>query len=46
MTCFLTKLNPQTDPNIILGYPILVKNDKFGRLFQNVIPEILSLEGF
>ena len=45
LTCFVTKSNPFEDPNMIVGYPIFLYEDKT-KLNINPITEILSYEGY
>ncbi|EAS03864.1 ubiquitin-conjugating enzyme (macronuclear) [Tetrahymena thermophila SB210] len=46
VSCFIMKENIVENPTGIYGYPLFVQRDKFNRLQQKPIPEILSLEGF
>ncbi|KAL4435663.1 hypothetical protein ABPG74_018214 [Tetrahymena malaccensis] len=46
VSCFIMKENIVENPTGIYGYPLYVQKDKFNRLQQKPIPEILSLEGF
>ena len=45
LTCFLTKCNPE-DGESILGYPMNLKRDNFGRIQIVPILEVLSYEGY
>ena len=49
LTCFMLKVNYIDDPNILLGYPISIKNIRYKskkRLELYPIPEILTYDGF
>ncbi|KAL4510765.1 hypothetical protein ABPG72_004919 [Tetrahymena utriculariae] len=46
VSCFIMKENIVENPTGIYGYPLFVQRDKFNRLQQKPIPEIISLEGF
>ena len=46
LTCYYTKTNPLTHPDLILGYPILLKFDHKQRIEPFPIPEIVSYDGY
>ena len=49
LTCFMLKLNYIEDPEILLGYPIIIKNTGIGlrsRIELYPIPELLTYDGF
>jgi hypothetical protein len=45
LTCGVTKQNVLED-QICLGYPLLVKRDKYGRLWSEIILELISYEAY
>ena len=45
LTCYLTKMNTDDD-DCLLGYPMKLNRDKFGRIHILPILEILSYEGY
>ena len=44
--CSVTKINVIDDPNIFLGYPIMVHTDKFRRIHSELFPELVSYEAY
>ncbi|CAF0883306.1 unnamed protein product [Didymodactylos carnosus] len=45
LTCGVTKQNIKDD-NICLGYPLLITRDKFGRLWPEIILELISYDAY
>ena len=45
LTCYLTKYNPE-EGDSLLGYPMMLENDKFGKMQIFPILEVLSYDGY
>ncbi|CAF1105782.1 unnamed protein product [Adineta steineri] len=45
LTCGVTKQNALED-QICLGYPLLIKRDKYGRLWSDIILELISYDAY
>ncbi|CAF0891214.1 unnamed protein product [Didymodactylos carnosus] len=45
LTCGITKQNIKDD-NICLGYPLLIKRDSYGRLWPEIILELISYDAY
>lgn len=46
LVCSITREDMITNPNMILGYPILLKVDKFNRLHMELTPELISYQHY
>lgn len=45
LTCGVTKQNVFEDP-ICLGYPLLIKRDRYGRLWSEIVLELISYDAY
>ena len=45
LTCGVTKQNVLEDP-ICLGYPLLINRDRFGRLWSQIVLELISYDAY